>query len=52
MLHVQQIIFTAIPALFFYSTLSNKSTMIKSLGTVGGGVAGYVVSNIVTDMRA
>jgi len=52
MLSIQQIIFTAIPASFFYYTLSNKSTMIKSLGTVGGGVAGYVVSNIVKDMRA
>jgi len=52
MLSIQQMIFTALPALFFYSTLSNKSTMIKALGTVGGGVAGYVVSNIVTDMRA
>tara|TARA_R110002012_G_scaffold134072_1_gene287291 strand:- start:2906 stop:3064 length:159 start_codon:yes stop_codon:yes gene_type:complete len=51
MLSIQQMIFTALPALFFYSTLSNKSTMIKSLGTVGGGVAGFVVSNIVTDMR-
>ena len=51
MLSIQQMIFTALPALFFYSTLSNKSTIIKSLGTVGGGVAGFVVSNIVTDMR-
>ena len=44
-------IFTAIPALFFYKTLSNKSPVIIGLGAIGGGVAGFVISNIVTDMK-
>jgi lipopolysaccharide export LptBFGC system permease protein LptF len=51
MFSLQQILFTTLPAYFFYSTLRNKSTVIKGLGVIGGGVAGFVVSNIVTDMR-
>lgn len=51
MLSLQQMIFTVVPALLITKTLSNKSPVIIGLGAIGGGVAGFVISNIVTDMK-
>jgi len=50
MMSLRQTLFAAVPAIILWRTLSSSPTMIRTVGTVGGGVAGYLTSNILERM--
>jgi hypothetical protein len=50
MMSLRQAAFTVIPAFVIYRMVKSQSTTVMALGTIGGGVAGYITSNILETM--